>query len=121
MDDSDRRDSTEDWLLPEAARPPTIAQLEERIDEALATARASESAVVRVGAAALDAVDQARRAAKHAQRSAELAEWASSTMVDNRGSTRLAGVAAEDDLMRGFSEHADRVAARLRVLERLPG
>ena len=42
-------------------------------------------------------------------------------MVDDRGRTRLAGVAAEDDLMRSFSEHADRVAARLRVLERLPG
>jgi hypothetical protein len=120
MEDSGR-DGTEDWLLPEAARPPTIAELEERIDEALTTARASESAVVRVGAAALDAVDQARRAAKHAQRSAELAEWASSAMLEDRSRLeRSAGVAPKDDLMRSFSEHADRVVARLRALERLP-
>jgi hypothetical protein len=118
--DSDGRDSTEDWLLPEAARPPTIAELEQRIDEAIAAAHASESAVLTVGAAALDAVDQARRAAEHALRSAELAEWASKAMLEDRGHMRSAGVAVDDDLMRSFSEHADRVTARLRALERLP-
>jgi hypothetical protein len=118
------RDRTEDWQLPESARPPTMAQLVERIDEALATARASESAVATLGATALDAADQARRAARHAQRSAELAEWASAAMLDDLddpGRERLAGAASGDDLMRSFSEHADRVVARLRALERLPG
>jgi len=50
-------DSTEEWTLPEPARPPLLAELVERIDEALATARASEAAVMTVGAAALDAAD----------------------------------------------------------------
>ena len=114
------RDRTEDWQLPASARPPTVAQLQQRIDEALATARASESAVVTVGAAALDAAEQARRAADHARRSAELAEWASAAMLGDPSRARPAGAADEDDLMRSFSEHADRVVARLRALERLP-
>jgi hypothetical protein len=114
------RDRTEDWQLPESARPPTIAQLQQRIDEALATARATESAVTTVGAAALDAAERAGRAAKHAQRSAELAEWASAAMLGDPSRGPRAGAAVDDDLMRSFSEHADRVVARLRALERLP-
>src|SRR5258708_33606349 len=70
------RDPARDWLLPEHARPPLLGELVERIDEALATARASEAAVMTVGAAALDAAEQARRAA-------ELAERASMAMVGN--------------------------------------
>ena len=66
-------DSTQDWLLPEGARPPTIGELELRIEEALVTARASEAAVMTVGAAAIDAAEQAKRAA-------ELAERASAAM-----------------------------------------
>ena len=69
------RDSTQDWLLPESARPPLLAELAQRIDEAVATARASEAAVMAVGAAALDAAEQARRAA-------ELAERASAAVLD---------------------------------------
>ena len=81
-----------------------VSELEARIDEALATARASESAVMTVAAAALDAADQARRAA-------ELAERASAAML---------GRPAEDDGLREFTVRADRVAARLRALERSP-
>ena len=54
-------ESGEEWRLPRYARPPLIGELVERIDEALATARASEGAVMTVGAAALDAAEQARR------------------------------------------------------------
>ena len=79
MDDVDR-DSTQDWLLPEAAKPPLLSELVRRVDYAVATARASEAAVVAVGEAALDAAKQARRAA-------ELAERASAAML---GGGRLA-------------------------------
>ncbi|HEY1356354.1 MAG TPA: hypothetical protein VGF09_08560 [Solirubrobacterales bacterium] len=69
------RDTTRDWVLPDDARPPLVSELVERIDEALATARASEAAVMTVGAAAIDAAEQAKRAA-------ELAERASAAMLE---------------------------------------
>jgi hypothetical protein len=94
----------EDWSLPEAVRPPLLSELVERIDLALATARASEAAVMTVGAAALDAAEQAKRAA-------ELAE---------RASAGLAGAEPDDAGLRKFSAHADRISARLRELERQP-
>lgn len=103
-------DTTQDWQLPEGARPPLIGELVERIDEALATARASEAAVMTVGAAALDAAEQAKRAA-------DLAERASAMVlsdVDERNPIRL--VPPEDDGLRDFAARADRVAERLRLL-----
>jgi len=36
------RDTVQDWLLPAAKAPPLLSELELRVDEALATARASE-------------------------------------------------------------------------------
>jgi hypothetical protein len=111
------RDSTEDWTLPERSRPPLLGELVERIDEALATARASEAAVMTVGAAALDAAEQAKRAA-------ELAERASAAMnaVPAVASTPGNGPLAEADEgdMDSFTVRADRVAERLRRLQRLP-
>jgi hypothetical protein len=111
--ESSERDSTQDWLIPGAAAPPLFGELVQRIDEALAITKASEKAVMTVGAAALDAADQARRAA-------DLAERASAAMLDERRRRTSAGVPHEDRRMRSFSERADRVAARLRALERLP-
>jgi hypothetical protein len=101
----------ESWTLPGRSRPPLLGELVERIDEALATARASEAAVMTVGAAALDAAEQARRAA-------ELAERASAAMTGNgsASSTARPGDAAMGD----FTVRADRVAERLRRLQRLP-
>lgn len=130
------RDSTQDRLLPERSKSPLVSELVERIDEALATARSSEAAAVSIGAAALDAAEQARRAA-------ELAERASAAMrVDPPvpgpepepparesapgPSAPLPPVvalplpAAEDNGLREFGARADRVAARLRDLERRP-
>jgi hypothetical protein len=101
-------DTTQDWRLPDSARPPLIGELVERIDEALATARASEAAVMTVGAAALDAAEQARRAA-------ELAERASASMQSH-----ISSPAPGDDDLGDFSARADRVAERLRELQRLP-
>ncbi len=103
------RDSTHDWLLPEGARPPLLGELEQRIDEAVVIARSSERAAIAVGDAALDAAQQARRAADLAERASEAALQAGEA---------ASIVAAEDVSLRGFSERADRVVARLRALER---
>jgi hypothetical protein len=115
-------DSTQDWLLPEQARPPLIGELEQRVDLALATARASEAAVATVGEAALDAAKQARRAA-------ELAERASAAALEARQEVASAVAVAPppspqpqpvDDSLSSFSERADRLVARLRGLQRIP-
>jgi len=111
--------AAEDWTLPDAARPPLLRELVERIDEALTTARASEAAVMTVGAAALDAAEQAKRAAELAERAsaamhapspAPLAGWAA-----REPSPAMGGASMED-----FTARADRVAERLRRLQRLP-
>lgn len=109
MSESER---AEDWTLPERSRPPLLGELVERIDEALATARASEAAVMTVGAAALDAAEQAKRAA-------ELAERASAAMGAN-GSASLPRQRADDGAMDDFTARADRVTERLQRLQRLP-
>ncbi len=124
---ADERDSTRDWLLPEDARPPLLSELVARIDEALATARASEAAVMSVGAAAIEAAEQAKRAA-------ELAERASSAMLERAEAPPVQPPQApepaakpppsrprdepEDEGLRDFSARADRLAARLRELQR---
>lgn len=110
------RDDTQDWLLPEGAAPPLLGELEERIDEALIIAKASEKAAIEIGDAALDAAAQARRAADLAERASEAALSAS---AGSPPAPRLPEQ-HEDPLLRSFSERADRVVARLRALERLP-
>jgi hypothetical protein len=121
------RDTTRDWVLPEERRPPLVSELVARIDEALATARASEAAVMTVGAAAIDAAEQAKRAA-------DLAERASAAMLERSGPSASAPVppaqaetpdsapvspALEEDAShRDFSARADRLAARLRELQK---
>ena|GEM_PF-550507 len=120
--DAAARDSTQDWLLPERERPPLIAELVDRVEEALATARASEAAVITVGAAAIDAAEQARRAA-------ELAERASVAAVNAQGMVSSVAVAEpplesvpqpEDASLSDFSARADRLVERLRQLQRVP-
>jgi len=102
--EASERDSTQDWLLPEGARPPLLSELEARIDEALIVAKASEKAVMEVGDAALEAADQARRAADMAER----ASFAALSSVPEPP--------YEDPALRSFSERADRVVARLRAV-----
>lgn len=111
------RESAEDWTLPERSRPPLLGELVERIDEALAVARASEAAVMTVGAAALDAAEQAKRAAV-------LAERASAAM--NRGQQVITAApergvpaATGEGGMESFSARADRVAERLQRLQQM--
>ena len=92
--------------------PPTIGELEDRIEEAVTIARASETAVMSVGAAALEAANQAHRAAA-------IAERASAVALDaQKIASRAREAELEDKVLRGFSERADRVVARLRALER---
>lgn len=119
------RDSTQDWLLPEGSAPPLLSELEQRIDQALVIARASERAVVEVGDAALEAAAQARRAAEVAERAtaAVLADDREPQGVSGRpgeptGGPPPAPKPPEDAALRRFSERADRVVARLRALER---
>lgn len=110
---SDRNDAlTESWALPERSRPPLLSELVERIDEALATARSSEAAVMTVGAAALDAAEQAKRAAELAVRA--------SNALGGRDGAPSSQPAPDDGPMRDFSARADRVAERLQRLQRLP-
>jgi len=120
--DAATSETTQDWSLPMGKRPPLISELEERIELALVTARASEAAVMTVGAAALDAAEQARRAA-------ELAERASLAVVR---APVVAAAGAEvasppepevkpgERSLSDFSERADRLVARLRQLQRIP-
>ncbi len=118
MDDLSR-DSSESWRLPAAARPPLLGELVERIDEALATARASEAAVMTVGAAALDAAEQARRAAELAERASAAVVASQRSIVapgGDNGAVPSPGEGAMDD----FSARADRLAERLRRLQRVP-
>lgn len=109
------RDTTQEWLLPEGARPPLVSELVERVEEALVVARSSEAAAVSIGAAALDAADQARRAA-------ELAERASAAMgaerVPEAPIAPVGEAAPESGGLDEFTARADRLAARLRALER---
>jgi hypothetical protein len=94
--------------------------LERRVEEALAIARSSEAAAISIGAAALEAAGQARRAA-------ELAERASAAVLAApqpprpgpsavKGRTRPLKEGAIED----FNVRADRLAERLRRLQGLP-
>lgn len=111
------RQDTESWVLPRSARPPLLVELVERIDEAVAVSRASEAAVMTVGAAALDAAEQARRAA-------ELAERASAAMARSQAPAEVPAAHSptqpREAGMDSFSARADRIAERLRRLQRLP-
>ncbi len=118
------RDDTQDWLLPEAAAPPLLSELERRIDEALIVAKASEKAVMAVGDAALDAAAQARRAADLAERATAavlngVANAPAGNGQEGGGEAVESRFAPEDAALRSFSERADRVVARLAALERL--
>jgi 3-deoxy-D-arabino-heptulosonate 7-phosphate (DAHP) synthase len=112
-------ESTQDWLLPERSRPPTVAELERRIEVALVAARASEAAVMTVGAAAFDAAEQARRAAELAERASAAVALATSDRPRTAPTAEAEGE-GEGEGLRDFSERADRLVARLRQLQRIP-
>jgi len=116
------RDDTSEWVLPPEARPATLAQLEQRIEYAVAVARASEAAALEIGAAAIDAAEQARRAAELAARASAGAVPAAAIEVpaeptepaepaDSRPEPESAY-----DSFRHFLERADRISARLEAI-----
>jgi hypothetical protein len=72
------RDTTDEWRIAPERAPATVAELEDRIDAAVVTAKAAEEAALEIGAAGVEAADQARRAAAIAERaSADAARAAS--------------------------------------------
>lgn len=111
------RDSTGDWILPAESRPATLAQLEQRIDHALAVARSSEAAALEIGAAAIEAAEQARRAAELAERASRGAPPPTPPPPEVEAEPSLE---LEFDSLRHFTERADRVAARLRAMAPVP-
>ncbi len=115
------RDDTNDWVLPAEARPATLAQLEERIDYAVALARASEAAALEIGAAALDAAGQARRAAELAERASRRVAPAATGEGEADGKAPPAtppetALETEYDRFKSFLERADRVSERLQAI-----
>ncbi len=99
-----------------------LADLERRVDEAVAIVRASEAAIMTVGAAAFDAAEQARRAAGLAER-ASAAMLGGSPLLPPEpaiGEIRVSAAAPaaepENGHMHDFNRRADRVVARLRAL-----
>jgi hypothetical protein len=66
--EASERDTTDEWRITPARAPATVVELEGRIDLALATARAAEEAALEIGAASLEAAQQAHRAAALAER-----------------------------------------------------
>lgn len=121
------RDSTQDWLVPAAARPATMHELEQRVDVALSVARSAEAAALEIGAAAFDAAEQARRAAEFAERAVSGEVLLMPLPIAN-GAEPIAngvgeaaaienGAEPADERLRLFSERADRVMMRLRALE----
>ena len=126
--EASERDTTQDWLLSEEAKPPLFGELVERIDEALDVAYASEAAIESIGRAATeaagrarDAQEQASTAAEHARRSAELAAEASKRAPeDGRATPQVPSRAPEDPSLRRFSDRADKLVMRLKALQRIP-
>jgi hypothetical protein len=99
------RDTTSEWQIQPAAAIGTVAQLEERIDVALVTARAAEEAALEIGTASREAAEQARRAAALAERASAAA-------------ARAAGEASD---AAASAERSREVASSVAVMERSEG
>jgi hypothetical protein len=144
---TEERDETADWLVPEDRRPPTVLQLQQRIDVAVGVARAAEAAALEIGAASLEAAEQARRAAGLAERASEASLAAARMAASHVAAANAAPAPAPatappepaspariptpasatprrsgqpdpfDARMTAFRERAEKVMARLRRLE----
>ena len=79
--DAAERDTADDWRIEPQRSIATVAELEGRIDVALATARGAEEAALEIGAASLEAAEQARRAAALAERASAAAARAASEVA----------------------------------------
>jgi hypothetical protein len=102
------RDTTDEWRIAPAQGLTSVAELEGRIDVALATARTAEEAALEIGAASLEAAEQARRAAALAERaSVSAAEAAESAREATLRSIRSAPSALAEDAPVGSIEPAE--------------
>jgi hypothetical protein len=102
------RDSTDEWRIAPARSLTSVAELEGRIDVALATARSAEEAALEIGAASLEAAEQARRAAALAERaSASAARAAESAREASVRSIRSAPSVLAADVPVGTIEPAE--------------
>lgn len=100
------RDNTDEWRIAPARRLTSVAELEGRIDVALAIARTAEEAALEIGAASLEAAEQARRAAALAERAsasaahaADSAREASVRSISSAPSAVVADGPVADDLV----------------------
>jgi hypothetical protein len=104
----EERDTTDEWRIAPARTLTSVAELEGRIDVALATARTAEEAALEIGAASLEAAEQARRAAALAERaSASAAHAAESAREASVRSIRSAPSALVTDAPVGTIEPVD--------------
>ena len=107
-DEPTERDHTDEWRVAPARQLATVAELEGRIDVALATARSAEEAALEIGAAGLEAAEQARRAAALAERaSISAARAAESAREASVSSIRSAPSALVADAPVGSIEPVD--------------
>jgi hypothetical protein len=93
----EERDETADWVVADDRRPPTVLELQQRIDLAVGIAQAAEAAALEIGAASLEAAEQARRAAALAERASEASVAASRIAASHVAAAAAAPVAAAPD------------------------
>jgi hypothetical protein len=98
---SEERDETADWLVAEDRRPPTVLELQQRIDVAVGIARAAEAAALEIGAASLEAAEQARRAAGLAERASQASVAASRIAASHVAAAAAAPAVAAPDVAAG--------------------
>jgi hypothetical protein len=94
------RDTTDEWRIEPGRALASVAELEERIDVALVTARSAEEAAMEIGAASLEAAEQARRAAVLAERASTAAARAAGEAAgaaESAARTREAAAVAAAD------------------------
>jgi hypothetical protein len=128
--EASERDTTDEWRVAPARAPATIAELEGRIDVAMATARGAEEAALEIGAASLEAAEQARRAAALAERASAAAVRAVEgaapraasaqgppVPLPNSNGASPPGPDPFEERIAAFAERAERVMVRLQRLE----
>jgi hypothetical protein len=103
------RDTTDEWRIAPARAPATVAELEGRIEAAVVTARSAEEAALEIGAASVEAAEQARRAAALAEQASAAASRAASDAADAARSSAASRDAAAD-AARASAESRDAAA-----------
>jgi hypothetical protein len=125
------RDTTDEWRIAPARAPATVAELEGRIDLALAASRSAEEAALEIGAASLEAAEQARRAAALAERASASALRAAESAAAAVAAPAVAPPAAPrangtaparrpdpfDERITAFRRRAEKVMVRLQKID----